>query len=47
VAVLPSEEDRNLLYVRILAEGETLPPGSHGALLVALDPQTNLLMRRR
>jgi hypothetical protein len=47
VAVTPSDEDRNLLYVRILAEGEQPPPGSHAALLVALEPQTNLLIRRR
>jgi hypothetical protein len=47
VAVAPSEQDKNLLHVRILAEGEAVPAGFHGALLVALEPQTNLLLRRR
>jgi hypothetical protein len=47
VAVIPADDDRNLLYVRILADGEAPPTGSHEALLVALEPQTNLLVRRR
>jgi hypothetical protein len=46
VAVIPSPEDGNLLYVRVLGEGEALPPGSQGALLVALDGNANLLSRR-
>jgi hypothetical protein len=47
VAVLPSDEDRSALHVRLLAEGEAIPPGYHEALLVAIEPHTNLLVRRR
>ncbi len=47
VAVTPSAEDRTLFHVRVLAEGEPLPPGSEAALLVALDPSTDWVARRR
>ncbi|HEY6559956.1 MAG TPA: hypothetical protein VI072_21880 [Polyangiaceae bacterium] len=47
VAVTPSQEDRTLFYVRVLSEGEPLPPGSEAALLVALDPRTDWFTRRR
>jgi hypothetical protein len=47
VAVLPADNDKNVLLVRPLAEGEPLPAGAHEALLVALDPDANLLSKRR
>jgi hypothetical protein len=47
VAVTPSEDDRTLFYVRILAEGEPLPQGADAGLLVALDPSTDWVSRRR
>src|SRR5688500_163043 len=46
VAVTPSEGDRTVLHVRVLAEGEPLPEGAEAALLVALDPLTDWVRRR-
>jgi hypothetical protein len=47
VAATPSDNDRNLLIVRVLAEGEPLPAGAHEALLVAVEPDAHLLSKRR
>lgn len=47
VAVQPSPEDRGLLLVRPLAEGEPAPDGCHEALLVALEAGVHLLSKRR
>jgi hypothetical protein len=47
VAVVPSDNDRNLLIARVLVEGEPLPAGAHEALLVAIDADAHLLSRRR
>lgn len=47
VAVQPSPDERGLLLVRTLAEGESAPDGHHEALLVALEPGVHLLSKRR
>jgi hypothetical protein len=47
VAVEPSGTERDMLVVRVLAEGEAAPAGTNEALLVALDPSAHLLARRR
>ncbi len=47
VAVLPSDSDKSLLLVRVLAESDPLPTGAHEALLVAVDPDVQLLSKRR
>jgi hypothetical protein len=47
VAAAPSDTDRNVLIVRVLAEGEPPPAGSHEALLVAVEPDAHLFSRRR
>lgn len=47
VAVVPSDTDKSLLLVRVLGDAELLPAGAHEALLVAIDPDANLLSRRR
>jgi hypothetical protein len=47
VAVIPSDTDGALLMTRVLAEGEAVPPGAHAALLVALEPGAQLLLKKR
>lgn len=47
VAVEPSPDDKTLLLVRPLAEGEPVPPHAHEALLSALEPGAHLLSRKR
>jgi hypothetical protein len=47
VAVTPSDNDKALLLVRVLAEGEAAPHGAHDALLVALEAGANLVAKKR
>lgn len=47
VSVAPSADDRTLLLVRVLEEHESAGPGTHEAMLVALEPGAHLLSRRR
>jgi hypothetical protein len=47
VSVLPSDAEKGLLHVRVLAEGEPPPPGAHEALLVALEAGAHLQAKRR
>ena len=47
VAVEPSPDDRNLLLVRPLAEGETAPEHAHEAMLTAMEAGAHLLSRKR
>jgi len=44
VAVLGGDPSTRQLSVRVLAEGESAPPGSSEAMLVALDPRKKLLV---
>lgn len=47
VAVEPSSDDKGLLLVRPLAEGEPVPEGMHEAILSALEAGAHLLSRKR
>jgi hypothetical protein len=43
VAVLSADTTKQELVVKVLGEGEAAPPGAAEAMLVALDPQRNLV----
>ena len=47
VAVEPSPDDKNLLLVRPLAEGEPVPEHMHEAVLTALEAGAHLISRKR
>lgn len=43
VAILTGDPSTRQLSVRVLGEGESAPPGCTEAMLVSLDPQSNIL----